>query len=151
MTRSLFALLALSCAVACSHAVSGDSAVAQGVTTDGGDGGGGNSGGGGNVGDGGSGDGGDTIDATDWYTPNAHCCYAAAEDAALYLQAVSEPCWDSDPAGNYARWKCADGTWCANNGLSCNVGDPCTFVDIQDRNKFATVVPCVYPGYPEPD
>jgi hypothetical protein len=68
---------------------------------------------------------------------------------------ATEPCWDSNPAGLYARWTCGSNAtssdpgapWCSNDGLSCAVGDPCF---LQDIGCPGTVIDCEYPWYPTP-
>jgi hypothetical protein len=61
---------------------------------------------------------------------------------------IVEPCWDTDPTGDYGRWQCGglDGqaAWCGNNGLSCAVGDLCW----TGEGCPGQVQPCDYPWYP---
>jgi hypothetical protein len=76
-------------------------------------------------------------------------CARMAPDAGADTRATTEPCWDSNAAGNYARWTCggADGggQWCSANGESCNVGDNCYLPDI---GCPGTVQDCAYRWYP---
>ena len=57
---------------------------------------------------------------------------------------VTEPCLNSNAAGGYGRWTCSSGS-CANNGLSCVVGDTCTLVDV---GCTGVVQACDYPWAP---
>ncbi len=44
-----------------------------------------------------------------------------------------EPCLLGDGGAGFGAWTCGTASpqsWCANNGLSCNLGDPCTLLDV---------------------
>jgi hypothetical protein len=73
--------------------------------------------------------------------PTAHCCVAPAADASCTVNAVIEPCWSTNAAGNYGLWTCSSGP-CSENGRSCAVGDTCTLPDI---GCTGVVKECAYP------
>ncbi len=82
--------------------------------------------------------------AGDAAAPPARCCVSTQADAATLAASIAiEPCWDSNPAGNYARWTCASGA-CSANGTSCAVGAACTLVDI---GVPGVVQECAYPWH----
>ena len=46
---------------------------------------------------------------------------------------VVEPCSSADGGAGFGAWTCGTGSpaaRCADNGLSCNLGDPCTLLDV---------------------
>jgi len=52
---------------------------------------------------------------------------------ARHTLGVVEPCLSRDSAAGYGSWTCgaeSPQVRCADNGLSCNVGDPCTLLDV---------------------
>ena len=93
------------------------------------------------------------VDASDGSrAPNsmARCCAMAGTSAdagdasaagttdncsvlARHTLGVIEPCWSRDSGAGFGAWTCGTDSpqpQCANNGLSCNVGDPCTLLDV---------------------
>jgi hypothetical protein len=94
------------------------------------------------------------VDASDGApAPNsmARCCALAVatmdgEDAAAsgasdncsvlarHTLGVVEPCLRGDSGAGFGSWTCGTASppaECAENGLSCNVGDPCTLLDVR--------------------
>jgi hypothetical protein len=84
-------------------------------------------------------------DASDGATAEmamARCCALQVADAGaagscLVLASnglgVAEPCLGGNSGGTYGLWTCGTESpqmQCGDNGLSCNVGDPCTLVDV---------------------
>ena len=93
------------------------------------------------------------VDASDGATvpsSTARCCAmaVAAADAgdaaasgasdncsvlARHTLGVVEPCLSRDAGAGFGAWTCGTESpqvQCADNGLSCNVGDPCTLLDV---------------------
>jgi hypothetical protein len=121
----------------------------------------------------GAGDGGDAGDAAPdvveaptvvTHSPPARCCSLwttsshpnipaqcalMAPDADADTVSTTEPCWNANDGGVYARWTCGGARGqdklCSNNGESCNAGDTCYLPDI---GCPGTVTDCHYPWYP---
>jgi hypothetical protein len=52
---------------------------------------------------------------------------------ARHTLGVSEPCLSGDSGAGFGSWTCGTAspqTLCGDNGLSCNLGDPCTLLDV---------------------
>ena len=52
---------------------------------------------------------------------------------ARHTLGVVEPCWGGDSGAGFGEWTCGTAspqTLCGDNGLSCNLGDPCTLLDV---------------------
>jgi hypothetical protein len=82
-------------------------------------------------------------------TMKAHCCQCMQTGSTPITSGpLVEPCWNSNAAGNYARWMCGAGgsSACSDNGRSCTVGNSCTITDVPC--SAGTVVECDYPWYP---
>jgi len=63
---------------------------------------------------------------------------------------VVEPCLSVNSGGTYGLWTCGTASpqmQCADNGLSCSVGDPCTLVDI---GCAGVVQACTFTPYTPP-
>jgi hypothetical protein len=62
---------------------------------------------------------------------------------------VVEPCLSGDSGAGFGAWTCGGGSQmlCANNGLSCNLGDPCTLLDV---GCPGVVQACTFPRYTPP-
>ncbi len=98
----------------------------------------------------------DASDASDGASPPndmARCCALAvatpgggdAGDAAIseptdncsvlarHTLGVVEPCLSGDGGAGFGAWTCGTAspqTLCGDNGFSCNLGDPCTLLDV---------------------
>ena len=52
---------------------------------------------------------------------------------ARHTLGVVEPCLGADSGAGFGSWTCGTDSpqlQCADNGLSCNLGDPCTLLDV---------------------
>ena len=72
----------------------------------------------------------DTGDAGDAATskPADNCTVLAR-----HTLGVVEPCLSGDSGAGFGAWTCgteSPQTLCGDNGLSCNLGDPCTLLDV---------------------
>lgn len=85
----------------------------------------------------------DVSDVAPPVTPPARCCVLQVPDGssagncttlASTTLGVSEPCLQSqDGGGQYGLWTCgadAAQTQCTDDGLSCDLGAPCTLQDV---------------------
>lgn len=93
------------------------------------------------------------VDASDGSRPPntmARCCAMAGTSAdagdasaagasdncsvlARHTLGVVEPCLSRDSGAGFGSWTCGTESpqlQCADNGLSCNLGDPCTLLDV---------------------
>jgi hypothetical protein len=63
---------------------------------------------------------------------------------------VVEPCLSGASGGGFGAWTCgteSPQTMCGDNGLSCNLGDPCTLLDVTCPG---VVQACTYTPYTPP-
>jgi hypothetical protein len=63
---------------------------------------------------------------------------------------VIEPCLTGNSGGTYGSWTCgreSPETQCGDNGLSCNLGDPCT---LRDVGCAGVVQACTFTPYTPP-
>jgi hypothetical protein len=69
---------------------------------------------------------------------------------ARHTLGVVEPCLNRDSGAGFGAWTCG-ADWpqaqCADNGLSCNLGDPCTLVDV---GCPGVVQACTFTAYTPP-
>ena len=52
---------------------------------------------------------------------------------ALHTLGVVEPCLGGEGGATFGAWTCGAGpaqTMCGDNGFTCNLGDPCTLLDV---------------------
>jgi hypothetical protein len=87
------------------------------------------------------------LDASDGATAEvamARCCALQVADAAASATdncsvlarngvGVVESCLSNNSGGTYGLWTCGTGSpqiQCGDNGFTCNLGDPCTLVDV---------------------
>ena len=63
---------------------------------------------------------------------------------------VVEPCLSGDSGAGFGSWTCGTGspqTLCGDNGLSCNLGNPCTLLDV---GCAGIVQACTFTPYTPP-
>ena len=69
---------------------------------------------------------------------------------ARHTLGVVEPCLSGDSGAGFGAWTCGTAspqTLCGDNGLSCNLGEPCTLLDV---GCPGVVQPCTFIPYTPP-